>query len=551
MVLPLTPHEQQVLSPWYFWLSLACPNPANQKSLSQLCFFSLQAAQESGLNWGPPCIVIPLILSLNPDPCAANQLVTLLTHQQLSMDLRANLSRLVHSWEYLPNLNEAWPLAKRKLLVIDKSLTPQLIGFCLAELIKCHLQYLDNKSREALMSPLLDLTSLRLFVDQAQILSPAENISASYIPFYQHDELSDLAVFNQLLDHISTNESVNHHIPKAFQAELLGLLQHFEALYQPSRRLLYTKLTRAYEYLGAFNFQSFQDIQLRRKRQSQHISQQVNQNGVIKALGRSGRLEHIAYSEWAYLNENLVPNLNYFYLKWAENDLIYLERDQHRLQTPKYLITHQFTESLHLNPISFTDEQFTLSILSWAHLVSLLVSQALQTHLGRASFSSQWLWSTHNEHQNAVKDNRATYQAFEAEREVFYLLNPLITQFEKDSQQILRQKTIDQDEYLLSAMRRNASTVHKLKVSYSSQKRSRLSAYELNIHFDQKAQWQIHLRPEYISKLKLNTHWLSSANFFQDNEALSTEGYVNKHSFSYLGQSLFYILSLMIHDIDR
>ena len=69
-------------------------------------------------------------------------------------------------------------------------------------------------------------------------------------------------------------------------------------------------------------------------------------------------------------------------------------------------------------------------------------------------------------------------------------------------------------------------TGHKLKVSYSSQKRSQLSAYELNIHFDQRAQWQIHLRPEYISKLKLNTYWLSSANFFQDNEESSAEGYV-------------------------
>ena len=294
-------------------------------------------------------------------------------------------------------------LAKRKLLVMDKSLAPQLIGFCLAELIKCHLQNLDNKSRETLMSPLLDLTSLRLLVDQAQILSPskhtlsttAENTSASHIPFYQYNELSDLAVLDQLLYHISANESVNHYTHNAFQAELLGLVQYFEILYQPSRRLLYTKLTRAYEYLKAFSFQNFQGLQLRRKKQSQHISQQVNQSGAIKALGRSGRLEHLSYSEWAYLNEDLIPNLNYFYLKWAENDLIYLERDQYRLQTPKYLITHQFTKSLYLNPISFTDEQFTLSILSWAHLVSLLVSQALQTYLGGASFSTQWLWSNH------------------------------------------------------------------------------------------------------------------------------------------------------------
>ena len=558
MPLKLDPHEQQVLAPWYFWLSLVCSSSKSQKYLSQLCVESLLSAQESGLNWGPPYIVLPLILSLSPDLDAQDQIHVLLNNERLSTELRESLRQVIYSSETVPPFNTLWSLAKRKLLLIDQSLISQLIGFCLATLINSRLDMMTISQRKALQKNSLDLTSLRLLLDetdypasdQSSLFDRSNSIFNSQFPSVIPEErLNDLSLLTQYLSHGQTQTSSNHDHHQ-LKPELFGLVQYFEALYQPSRRLLYTRLARANESMGKSSISSFKEMQLKQKSRAEYISQQVNQSGAVKALGRSGRLEHLAYSEWANLDEELVPDLDYFYLKWAENELIYLERDHQQQQKSKWSLTHHFTDPLRMSSSSQIDEKFGLGLLSWLHLVSLQVSQALKVHLGKQSLTIDWIWKEMAESQNLIKKQQAAHEFFAAECDVFSLLNPLISHPKSSShgQRFIHHKS----QNISNKNHSGLSPRHQLRVSYSSQMLSQLSAHELHLYLGQDFQWQINLKPEYSSRLKLNTHWLNSSNIISiQNKPPKTQVLNAFKSFSHLSQSLFYILSLMIQDIDK
>ena len=558
MPLKLAPYEQQVLAPWHFWLSLLCSSSKSQKHLSRLCVESLLSAQESGLNWGPPYIVLPLILSLSPDLDAQDQIPILLNNERLSTEWREKLRQLIYSWETVPTFNTLWPLAKRKLLLIDQSLISQLIGFCLAELINHHLEMMTISQRKALQESSLDLTSLRLLLDETYYpvsdksspFDKSHSISDSQLPSVIPDNrLDDLSLLTLYLSHGQTQTSSNHN-QHQFKPELFGLVQYFEALYQPSRRLLYTRLARANEPLGKSSISSFKEMQLKRKSRAEYISQQVDQSGAVKALGRSGRLEHLAYSEWAHLDEELIPDLDYFYLRWAENELIYLERDHQQQQTSKWSLTHHFTDPLRMSSSSQIDEQFGLGQLSWLHLVSLQVSQTLQAYLGSQSLTIDWFWKDMAESQNLIKKQQAHYEFFTAECEVFTLLNPLMIppKCRTHNQRFIHHKSQTSSSENHSSL----SPRHQIRVRYSSQILAQLSAHELHLYLGQDFQWQINLRPEYSSRLRLNTYWLNSSNFISTpTKQPKTQALNALKSFSHLSQSLFYILSLMIQDIDE
>ena len=196
------------------------------------------------------------------------------------------------------------------------------------------------------------------------------------------------------------------------------------------------------------------------------------------------------------------------------------------------------------------DEQFGLGILSWAHLVSLQVSQALQVQLGKQSLTVDWFWKEMAETKDTIKKKQSIHEFFKAEREVFSLLNPLIlplNSISHDRRFVHHEWHPPADENISSF-----SPVHQLKVSYSSQIPSQLSAYELHLCLGQDFQWQINLRPEHISQLKLNTRWLSSSGIISMQSGLPNPQALDAiKSLSHLSQSVFYALSLMIQHIDK
>ncbi len=539
MTISIAQNEQQVLLQWQFYLSLACPNLKLQKKLKQLCVASLSSAQASGLNWGPACIAFPLILSLSPDPESHQQLSRLLHSEVLSSELQEKLTRCAFSWKSLDSLHQLWSTAKRKLLIIDHDLIPILIGYCLAELINDHLSALDESKRRACLSSPLDLTSLRLLINHHESVLPSSLFNSQtqlehydYVNDHRYNPLSDL-------DHLDTYllaQELIHSPARSTQykthnkSHLSVFVQHFETLYQASRRLLYFRLSQALDRLGLSYYHS-NPLRLNHQIQSQFSQQQVTQVGAIQALGHSGRLEDVAYSEWVTLGEEAAPGIDYFYLKWADHDLIYLERDQQKKQKQTWVFEHYFTETSQLLTV-YNDEEFGLSPLSWAHLISLWLSQALQHSLGPQFLSLHWLWQDLN--QTDTKTNQALYELHTTATEVFILLNPFIKQANQAA--LPHQETLSK-----------SSNNKTLKVIYSCQPIAQLKRSEINLCLGKKAQWSIHLRSELIAQLKLDEHALSSSQV----KRLQQHPHPSSLSLVYCAHSLFKTISLMMLSLDK
>ena len=169
-----------------------------------------------------------------------------------------------------------------------------------------------------------------------------------------------------------------------------GVIEHFEMLTLPSRRLEFERLLRTFSALGQprqFDQNPNRRFAWTRERRTHTTST----TGELHSMSRRGSLERVCRSELLYLGQDVVPGVDGFALKWSEGDLIFYQRKQDEHNTTLRSWSWHFHD-----PDALARDHVGLSKLSIAHLVSLWIQRAAHLHLGRESQGSLgvvwWSW---------------------------------------------------------------------------------------------------------------------------------------------------------------
>lgn len=462
----LTPIERNILQRWQFWLYLATSHPKQYVDLLERCITWTSVAHAEGLMASPPWLIIMLGLSLSPQLDDREYLHKLLGSSSLSLSAQTALNEIHEQW-VMGNLQRSdWRLAQRKLLIIPSVHQPSLTGFCIAKLLK-DLSTIDNLQIEP-----LDLTTLRLLKNL--IKSP---------PQEAFDHLIKVESAHVIAFHIALNHDHRHQsLPTSSQH--LGLIEHFEDLYTPSRRVLYHRLAHSLKRLGSDLSKPLYTLKTVHFSNFSQEVEHISLIGGVNALGKSGSLEQVSHSEWCMLGEEIGDGIDYFMLKWAERELLYFQRETWRYSGNNWHISwgfHELSSLIHC-------VQADLSLLSWLHLVSVWTSQALDASLELESLVSEWNWDPLDHHQKER-------QLLQAEIEVFTLFNPISS---------------------TEPVRKNGTDYTSLSVSFSTKMLARVHPNQLHICVNSEGDWRIQLHPLLSRKVKLATDTLSAKSIRRD-----------------------------------
>lgn len=370
---PLTKTEAQVIERWVFWVRLSAliDERDSEWLISRVIEWAF-ACDREGLHKAPPWLILIFGLSLEQHPQDSQRLHRLLNAQALTDSARHCFQEIYHRWLTQVQKRDDWRLARRRLLILSHRTQAPMIGLCLAQILN-PLKTLELDSCEQ-----IDLTSLKLWSDHHPRL--IQQATRTELALQESQRVERLCT--QLSHHVYPMNTL------IMTRSFIDLIQHFEALSSPARRILYQRIHSLTQHF--------------RLNISHHLHEPHNSSfmlpdeasrvalvGELKGLGRSGKLEQVSYTEWSYLGEEVASGFDYFMLKYAERDLLYHQRDIMELSKSRWEIEWYFSDLTQLIERS----EGLLSYLSWAHLISWMVTAQLKHDYGEERLSEAWIWS--------------------------------------------------------------------------------------------------------------------------------------------------------------